>query len=52
MAKARAAELERLERERMIRLEMEREELERKAQEEQQDAIMKLVESNNAEVGL
>ncbi|XP_054271140.1 beta-catenin-like protein 1 [Macrosteles quadrilineatus] len=46
LQKARAAELERLELERQIRLEREREEAERQAKEEQQDAIMKLVESH------
>lgn len=50
IAKARAAELERFERERQLRLEKEREELTRQAEEEKQDAIMKLVESEQSEV--
>lgn len=49
VAKARAAELERFERERLFRLEREREELTRQAEEEKQDAIMKLVESEQSE---
>lgn len=46
MQRARAAELERIEFDRQIQLEREREEIERQSKEEQQDAIMKLVEES------